>query len=102
MAVVGLLAAYKFFSKPLEEQCLDLHRKDLNDPKTAYAVGSYQDTDLKDHKTPLLRVEIRAKNGFGAFVPGYVECVLDDGELDETRTSLRRTEAFLEDLKRNR
>ncbi|MGA7179246.1 MAG: hypothetical protein WBX11_06630 [Thiobacillaceae bacterium] len=75
-----------------ERQCFNYHKKDFNDPDSAYVDSSYVSTRKIENERVLLRVKVKAKNLMGGYVTEYVECALVRGNVDESATEMARLE----------
>jgi hypothetical protein len=90
-----------------ERQCFKFHRSRFNDPDTAYVEGAYvwsKDNETKFPRSPkpnpvfakyeaVVRVQLRARNSLGAYVPGEIECPLIDGAFNEIEALIHYQEA---------
>lgn len=77
----------------LSEECFDFWKKELKDPFSAKFVDSnFEEKQLapdSSRMVEVLTVEYRAKNSYGAYMPGYFECTLKDGKIDEMGSRIR-------------
>src|SRR5690606_38521669 len=85
-----------------DRKCFNYHKEYFKGPETAYFVDSYiwsKEDELRYSKNPdkvfeeygsVMRVEVQAKNGFGAYGKTYVECPLVDGKFDEHAAFMHR------------
>lgn len=83
------------FSQTDERQCFNFHKDYLNDPESAYVVDSYLWTKVDEFKVnqnpasifalydTLLKVKVKAKNKYGAYVDTLLVCPLVDGSFDK-------------------
>jgi hypothetical protein len=83
------------FSHTDERQCFNFHKEFLNDPESAYIVDSYLWTKIDEFKInqnpasifalydTLLKVKVKAKNKYGAYVDTLLVCPLVDGNFDK-------------------
>lgn len=62
----------------LGKECFDLFKDKLKDPYSAQYEGF-----TMERKSGLVNVNYRAKNTFGAYVPGRFQCVLSGDRIDE-------------------
>ena len=85
-----------------DRKCFNYHKEYFKDPETAYFVDSYiwsKEDELKYSKKTdkvfekydsVVRVEVQAKNGFGAYGKTYVECPLVDGKFNDHAAFMHR------------
>ena len=95
--VVGIFTATNS-----DRKCFNFYKEYFKDPETAYFVDSYvwsKESELKYSKKPekvfekydaVVRVEVQAKNGFGAYGKSYIECPLVDGKFNEHAAFMHR------------
>ncbi|ASP47130.1 hypothetical protein [Cognaticolwellia beringensis] len=86
-----------------DRKCFNFHKQYYKDPETAYFVDSYvwskenelstgtkyPDPAFEKYDT-LIRVEVQAKNGFGAYIKEFIECPLIDGKFDDYEALIHR------------
>lgn len=85
-----------------DRKCFNFYKEYFKDPETAYFVDSYiwsKESELKYSNKPnkvfdkydaVVRVEVQAKNGFGAYGKLYIECPLVEGKFDEHAAFMHR------------
>lgn len=73
------------FDSSSERACFNEVKKRLNDPETAYLIKNQYLRDSNKKSRPnvynekKVQIEVRAKNGFGAYIQERFECVSADG-----------------------
>ncbi len=91
-----------FTASNSDRQCFNFYKEHFKDPETAYFVDSYvwsKESELEYSKNPdkvfekydaVVRVDVQAKNGFGAYGKLYIECPLVDGKFDDHAAFMHR------------
>lgn len=95
--IVGIFTALN-----TDRKCFNFYKEYFKDPETAYFVDSYiwsKEDALKysrkldkvfEKYDSVVRVEVQAKNGFGAYGQLYIECPLVNGDFDRHAAFMHR------------